>query len=62
MAGGEWREEGPIGKGWIAGGNGDEEMIQGRKEEARQSGRRRKGRGKDARQGGGRHGRPLERS
>ena len=39
---------------WRDGETGMEELRQGRREEARQSGRRRKGRSKDARQGGGR--------
>ena len=37
-----------------------EEVRQGRKQEARQIGRRRKGRKEEARQGGGREGRPFE--
>ena len=53
---------GSIEEGWMAGGTRKEEVRQGRKEEVRQSGRRRKGWRKDAKQGGGREGRPPERS
>ena len=42
-----------IEKVWVAGGTEMEGVRQGRKEESRQSGRRRKGRREDAREGGG---------
>ena len=42
-----------IGKGWLAGGTGMEEVRQGRKKEARQRGRTRKRRKEKARKGGG---------